>query len=72
MGIIDFFKKNKVGAIIAGSYFLVAYYLLDAKKSITGDALGLSATGFGQFAFWIDFAVAVIVGAYLQSFLDKK
>lgn len=70
MKIQEFFKKNKAGAIIGGSYFLVAYYLMGANMSITGELLGFAGSAIGPFAFWIDFAVAALVGALLQKFID--
>ena len=71
MKIQDFFKKNMAGAVIGGLYFLFAYYVMDAKKSVTGDLLGLG-TWVGQAAFFVDLIVAVLVGAVLQQFIGKK
>ena len=58
--------------VIGGSYFLVAYYLMGAKMSITGEVLGFANSPIGPFAFLIDLAVAVLIGALLQSFIDRN
>ena len=72
MKIQDFFKKNMAGAVIGGTYFLFAYYIMGAKMSITGEVLGFANSPIGPFAFLIDLAVAVLIGALLQSFIDRN
>ena len=69
MKLMEFVIKNRAGTIISGLYFLAAYKLLGARISVTRDLLKL--TSVAAYTFWIDFAVAVLVGALLQMMIEK-
>ena len=70
--VINFLKKNKVGAIVAGvAYGLAVFKSNLAVASDIFNSLGFSSD-LGVGFLIIDFLVVIFAGAYLQTLIEKR